>query len=1283
MNNGPQRSFSKLKEVVISGNYSSLSHDELCMKATNGDDEGTNILWHIAKNNKGEVFKWLREYNFFKGFFFKLDDFRASPRNGRYKGVTVIWLLAKFTAFQKEDLTEFWDLIIPHLNPNDLKVSSMLKGQECSLYQLFEKHLSFKPYSQHLDYLKVIQEPIYTEEQKRDENEFFSLKCKALAAQRNINMEFTLQELRTRFRGSQENILWHVIKNLTIANCAQIIEPHLHNQNGPQLTIEDFRVQNPVGPWRYVSGLWMLAEKTKSTNYTRKNLRYIWKALDKFISQEDLQEKYFHETLFILFKNDPRFSKNHSLTLKHFESILKAPDCLAEIEAELLEKPLDEQMENHSEMLNLFEDLMELSELTPPLLVNPSPFRESNSPVLSAQTQNIIEPRAGIGSKYLGGQLPQLPKPKSIHSQQGSIYQECQRLVPLKRLPSSSKHKDSRRPYTYSSDSMEFILYTFKDMPSKQTSQVTFICAARKEAALVPNTAKGRVILLLTQSEYDSLNLPENIDALVIKKMQSQSHGNFNELLGCITTRRLAIFIVAHLLKLPRFCMIDDNIESVNFNSPASDGSWSDFYNLMASQLGEKGCVSIKTESFKIQKPGALGSKIFMINMALISSLLTDPYQMFLLFPIAEEALKWGEDYHMQLFLHQMLKERNQGYQIIDEGIASLVRSKANRNVCRKGGTVAKEFQMSTPQVLSNFSSRHQGWMLATLIKLNEIIRNNFATYNRQLNHLKQADLTMFHARSNDIAMQEYNPYLDEDETDFDVKFRSQLGRLKFKQENFRPFQLAAIDQVSQSSEALSRFVIATGAGKTILQCELARIAYTVANEGELTVIVTPYIDLVKQFYNDFIQFNESENVHNIDLKMPPQDVIQVSSNHQHINVQTLLINQPIKTKKALFIFCSDSFNLAVKCDPNFLGQIKLLLLDEYHKYSESIESFARSAADKGALVIGSSATPPKNDWLSNTLLKYTRAQAVEDGILAPVVADGLGCDFSEDNLSNLIAALPAIITHQNHPGFLDNTTLRSTKGIIFLPYIKDCENAHGVLNKAGIRNFAIHSSNASRKLELDQFLASDEPGVLIACDMLGIGFNDKNIAWIMIGRNANPESAAIIEQKMGRVMRRMADKAGYILAFDNVIRDVIRPLLRGQQLTLPLSADYLAEYNGYRNSKAGWQKVDMEMQGNRACLFQINPEPVRLGFVPDYAKEPSFENAVEYLSEEMVCDPKFTRCPKEALISLLCENYILDTLSEMQIEETPILNARKRKITQASESSKALGNKPFFTSKP
>ncbi|MBI2790352.1 MAG: DEAD/DEAH box helicase family protein [Gammaproteobacteria bacterium] len=871
------------------------------------------------------------------------------------------------------------------------------------------------------------------------------------------------------------------------------------------------------------------------------------------------------------------------------------------------------------------QELPQLVDLSPPELVHSDEEQEHDSePNLeevpeyvaisdeSSQPEEKVEiypPCAGIDAKYLGGALPSLPEPinDSASGYSPIKYAQLFELTTLDSIPVSKAQISKRQCIKLTHSCCEMQFYSLRDRPGPN-EKMTFIIAGRKLKALVPQSDGARCVLVMPHEDYEKLKeqIPGSMDILAIKSLKSPSHGNFTKL-SLAVSRRLATFLFAYHFKLSKFLMIDDNIKAVKFN--ARNGGWDRFYQLLENQLDDLLCVSIRTDSYKESRAGELGSKMFMINLEKMREKILCIKDIFALFPEAAKAHYWGEDDLMQLAMYSMAHQDSQGYQILDKGIACLIRSKMVRNLFAQSGVQAQPFGPMNEASLQKLTPEARRWVEESRSLLDGIILSNIRRYEKRKRAIERADLQAKHAIANRVQLLDSLESAVEidDELDFIDRYQTMIESLEFDETIFRPYQIEGMKSIANITDNNVRLVLATAAGKTFMQCELMRIAYHRAKRGEHIIVVTPHIDLVNQFYDDFIRFNEKVTTDDVDLRVPNEAIIKVCSHKQSCHVKALLMNESISHQTSILIFCSDSLDKFLEESEYSLPHVPIIFADEYHYYTSTVDKIVNELVDSEPLVIGSSATPPKNDPLSTTAFRYTRAQGVLDGYLAPVIADSLGVNYSKENVQLLITCLPKLL-ERYHPGFTNHSRLKNAKVIVYLPSIPDCQKAQSVLEQSHIRCYSIHSKNKKHKSELEEFLNSNGSGVILAVKMCKIGTNDPRIAGEIIGQNAKEKdhaSRSNIEQMIGRAMRKLEDKIGYVLCFDNVLREVVSPMLASQKVTLPVSAEYLMQETFYyTKDKIHWfvgDNDDMELKtriltpgSGYKIAFKIVPKPIR-----------------------------------------------------------------------------------------
>lgn len=888
----------------------------------------------------------------------------------------------------------------------------------------------------------------------------------------------------------------------------------------------------------------------------------------------------------------------------------------------------------------------------------------------------------GIGQKYLGDILPKLPVPLKDPEQAATNSQTYEHTHVFKSLQKVAAEEESPiQPLQRETAYFKFSYYTTKK-PVHSSECFTFVISGRLANASIPTPENGRCVLIFTAEEYKHVkpHLPTEVDVLVVHALSHCLGDNYTDLTGP-TKRRLAVFYFTHHLKINQFLMVDDNLKQVKFNSSyAVDNTWDAFFLEMCEQARDYGCISVKTDSPKDITPGLLGSKLFCINMRKLREFLPETDDISLLALPPNQARKWGEDYYFQIMVHFLMNHTNQGYHIVSEKVACLDRKKSLINLAASRGVRATLFEKIDEIEQLFIEPGHIEKVHNTIDILNQIITENYTFYEKNRHHIENVDLLSLHAKAN---LHEWLPFIDfAEHPHFNDDF---IGRLNMQIDQYlpesgaRPYQADAIKSIKNMTTRQGRFKLTTGSGKTFQQSILAILAYHAAQQGQHIVIVVPHITLMTQFYRDCMEINERYIANNSALAIPNNAIITVSSHKQSCNVGALLLNRPIKAQKAILIICEDSFANLLELDRNYLQRIPMLLLDEYQLYPSSMANLLPmiQTVNPHILTLGSTATPPADDLLKPTLYRYHFLDGMLNKTLSPVVADSLGIHYSKNNVTLLMKCLPAILHKQFHPRFQNHAcTLSQLKGIVYLPSIEDCEKAAQWLTAHNILNYCIHSKNAQHKSELQTFMNSDQPGVLLAVNMLKIGFSYNQLAWAIIGQGANPldkSSSNKIKQMLGRVMRYMENKYGYVLAFDDVIKNIIKSYLEGQPLSLPFERNYLQAKQRYVYQDGAFQAVSVETVSNvrkdRITIIPSVSAPLLISEpLPSSSSSPEDENIISTSSSSAIVT-QFETTRATASNQVKRKRIIRDPDSE---DESFSVSSSNSSTAQGSESQSA-----------
>lgn len=812
--------------------------------------------------------------------------------------------------------------------------------------------------------------------------------------------------------------------------------------------------------------------------------------------------------------------------------------------------------------------------------------------------------KGGIHTKYIMGK-PHSRLPTALSSQRytASPYQ----YLDFVRV---NEYKSTLSVYyslDISTDSLGATLYT--DSQSIALAEFnTFICAGRVQNAYVP---PGKSILICTQEELETLRpyISSQINLLVVHKIESKYNGAYTQL-GSVTARRLAAFLFAYHFNCPHFTLLDDNIKRLAVNSTSvSSSSWDKVIDFLSVEAIQQASISVGTLMGRKKASNELGSKLFWINMEFIREKLNGAENLFLLFPNAAQALKWGEDYYFQIVLHHLFESQGIcGYGIIPIESMGLLRSKKHQNVFAASGKKAEAFHLENQP--NPFSPPLQHVLELSLNKLNQIIAVNYREHEALEEKIEQADLSLLHAQANNLTgvsaplltlgnvltELEMLLKLTPPEELFKTFWAESINNYDFHSSMIRDYQAEAIKSAARYKEP-SRLVMATGSGKSLIQSTWAFMAHQASFSSQSVFIVTPHIDLVHQFYIDLLRYNDALLERDDLLSALPQNIITVSSHQQSISVDALMQNKLFPQQKLIIIICEDSFKKLLDEASHMVSKASLILLDEYHYYSKTVKQLIETLPDENKpMIIGSSATPPLEDVLKETLYTLNLDQALNGQFHAPIIAESLGIPYSPENANLVINDLPHLLKTHYHPGFHEGSTLAETKGIIYLASIELCRNVKKMLSDADIDAYEIHSKNPQEEAQLKEFVCRREPGVLLAVRKLRFGFDCPDLGWELILRKpAIGNEKQDIEQMIGRVIRLYQNKIGYVVTFSDIHEKYIQPLIKNQNKIIAFSTDYLAQDVDENEEKSIMDTDTLQEPLNRtvsstwATLFSAN----------------------------------------------------------------------------------------------
>jgi superfamily II DNA or RNA helicase len=499
------------------------------------------------------------------------------------------------------------------------------------------------------------------------------------------------------------------------------------------------------------------------------------------------------------------------------------------------------------------------------------------------------------------------------------------------------------------------------------------------------------------------------------------------------------------------------------------------------------------------------------------------------------------------------------------------------------------------PENYKSLTLEQSLWLDQALNTLNTFIDQRIESYKEKEKKISDANLGHIHAvahgvlpTKNDASSLLTSSSPQYREGEFLKPYQASLSNFDDNKNILRHYQLAGIKTISGHDKPNCCILNATCCGKSMILYKLAVNAFLMLNPGEFVVVVTPQKELANQLYKDFIEYHEKFE----EARFSHEAIITVSSDYQSCSMRVIVQNHSLMRKKTILIFCLESFIEFFKIQA-FKDGIRLALFDEFHDYPGSIKEFVKEQP-KDSLMIGCSGTLPIENPLRAPIYTYDIRQAITEGFLAPIIVDGLGVNYSRKKVVELIDCLPILLQRQYHPGFNDTTTLATTKGIIFLPKIKDCERAANILKNANIPCYVINSKNPECRKELKTFLAMKK-GIVLAVQMLRFGFNDVDLGWVIVAQNLNKLNDLnhhnLLMQMIGRALRMKNDKMAYVITFDDT-KLLIDQYLKDVPHTLSASIDYLSQANAYYfdDSHHIWKVADGDdLPKGKVASFRID----------------------------------------------------------------------------------------------
>lgn len=866
-----------------------------------------------------------------------------------------------------------------------------------------------------------------------------------------------------------------------------------------------------------------------------------------------------------------------------------------------------------------------------------APVNESSSSSSSSSVVPFDPKHSSISSKYMGGSLPVLPSRGLPAPQKRREYSQQLALRKLDSLLCDDGVLQEQRI-----ENEHFAVRFYSDNePITPDDKVIFIFAARKKEAFIPDTAQARIVLVMTESEYHevSASLPAGVAVIVLDRLISETHGDFNEGLQLLTSRRIAVFLLAHYWNLSDFMMMDDNITGLKLNTEDDVFDFAQVYDLLKNAMGSAAVISMETDSHRNSKPSQLGSKLFVIDMSKIAQKFKDGSDLFGLFPPAREFRFCAEDYYMQLVVHHagIAPEGELAYRLFSKEHAALNRDRKRHtvNACKNAQVRAQEFSLPS----SYLDEVSNPWLFSCLnnavTMLNKIIKSNRNLYEYNARLCATTDLSRAHAKVHHQQVDGLENHSYNRSGSFVDELQNKLSGCSLPP-GLRYYQAEAVRAIADLDGERGFYDIAAGAGKSMIQYIISVIGFGLLHDDEFIAVVTPQVNIVKQLLERFFTYH-----HDQESDFSPYHIVSVSSDPGSIHLEVLLKNSTLK--KNIIIFCTESFLRFSREEVyrHLFQRVRVLLFDEYQEYYRQLEqNIDHYPADQ--LILGLSATPPKQSILKELVYRYSLTQAIKDGYLAPIWVQSLmnNCGESGVNIQFLLEKLPLILENEYHPS-PGGKTLKDLKGMVFVPSIKDCKLLAMRLEAAGIPCTAVHTGE---QVNLQELAAIESNHVIIAVQMLRYAYDDPNVDYIVIAQDLSEfkeHDIQMLIQMVCRGSRPKLNKINLILTTDDNIKNMPAEILNSPMTVCP-DSKFMNGRNAYNQD--GLVKADRHDTRQPGCILQIAPIPLersrqayhRVHAVPQSSSSSSSffasrgsQKRSSPLQQRSLCDSPESKCPR------------------------------------------------------
>lgn len=778
----------------------------------------------------------------------------------------------------------------------------------------------------------------------------------------------------------------------------------------------------------------------------------------------------------------------------------------------------------------------------------------------------------GISEKYLCPLPYHLTKPSSSGPLEAPYLPP--KVVSFKRLDDTiaelvGRAKKPKKRFRKKVNTCGVQMHLIKPFKGYDVSKPTlFVLAGRKERAMLPPLSKKyHVIVVLTPTEFEGLFKDDQeeqatlsyLQALVIDSIQRPYKSQPDDV-STITSRRLAVLLMAEKLGLEHFVMLDDNIDQVNLEL---DGSFIDVYQSLLdySKLYKQSFVSVASYSKRHKRYDntSLGSKCHLWNVTQLkqhSTLFSSQRNAWLTL-MPENEHYWGQVLYAQLVLRE-LAATNLATSIYPCKQMVLIRSKQHQNSTQLRGVRAQPlpFTAEYQSFLKGIDPIFYQTIERVICIFNHQVNEQIALNQSRIDRLLTLDLEKHQAAANKVPMQalalpNVDRTIQHNVKDCLVSLISKRQAIEAEADGFKPYDhqwraleyaVKAIDETGQLDMVL--YEMATGAGKTFIQTVLC-LAMLASTEGTV-VYLSPRIELAEQSYQSMIGFIDRFPALSESFSISKSKILKMFSGSDAALTKNAILANECLHPRYLMIACKDSFYKLLE-EEGFRQHLHFIVFDESHLTFKPKQLSEFSDMLEQTSIVTFSATPFYTT-LANRFT-FDRKEAIQKRLLVPLHIDKVQPRLLRSDSGPRLDQVKKLVTMHRLPG---GKLLMQSKGIIFVKSQVEAKSLVEYLNRElpAVSCYQISSNNTEHQKELKLY-REQSVAIAVAVDMLIVGFDNSKVTWCVNLKTKIRWHKRI--QAHGRFLRRdrdNPDKIGTIIMFKSIKGKSIFP----EGFTLPES---------------------------------------------------------------------------------------------------------------------------------